>query len=249
MNVMTVFKITQRLRLQVADQYIALFAYGNIGIMKKLFLASSGLDYIKEFVTHDPSTIKTLFIPTAGNLDDDIWWIEKDRDVLSKMGFQMTELDIEKSNQEEMKQSLAAADIVYVAGGNTFHLLKILRNSGFDTLLTDYVNGGGLYAGASAGALIAGVDIEPISSIDEPEKVTGLSSTKGLNLIDIVPIPHYDMQSRTNSIDEIKRKYDDEYEIVLLTDDQAIVVEDDNWRIVDSLRSPLEREWFNRNHM
>lgn len=218
-------------------------------VMKKLFLASSGLDYIKEFVPSEPSALKMTFIPTAGNLDDDVWWIDKDRDVLSKMGFQMTELDIEKATGEEMNQSLAAADIVYIAGGNTFHLLKVLRDSGFDDLLTAYVNGGGLYAGASAGALVAGVDISPVSSIDEPEKVEGLKSTKGLNFIDIVPIPHYDMQSRTNSIDKIKQKYNDEYELVILTDDQAIMVEGNNWRVVDSVRSPLEREWFNRNHM
>jgi len=218
-------------------------------IMKKLFLASSGLAYITEFVSKNPTDTKMLFIPTAGNLDEDVWWIDKDRDVLSKMSFQITELDIENSNQEEMKRLLRFADIVYVAGGNTFHLLKVLRDSGFDVLLSDYVNRGGLYAGASAGALVAGADISPVSSIDEPEKVSGLMSTKGLGFIDIVPIPHYDMQSRTSSIDKIKEEHGAEYELVLMTDDQAIVVEGDNWKVVDSVRSSLERDWFSRNHI
>lgn len=217
--------------------------------MKRLFLASSGLQYIKEFVSRDPFDLKMTFIPTAGNLDDDIWWIDKDRDVLSSMGFQITELDIESATQEEMSQSLKESDIVYVAGGNTFHLLKILRKSGFDDLLTEYVNGGGLYAGASAGALVAGVDIGPISSVDEPEKVDYLQSTKALGFIDIVPIPHYDMKDRTGLIDKIKKKYGNQYELVVLTDDQAIVAEGANWKVVDSVRSPLEREWFSRNNI
>lgn len=216
--------------------------------MKKLFLASSGLDYIKKFVGDKIPIIRMMFIPTAGNLDTKVWWIDKDRDVLSKMGFKLTELDIEHASNKEMRDLLAKTDIVYVAGGNTFHLLKLLRKSGFDKLLTDFVNKGGLYAGASAGALVAGADIGAVSAIDEPEKVQGLSSTKGLGFVDIVPIPHYNMKSRTKTIDEIIEKYDKKYELVPLTDDQAIVVEGNSWKTVDSPRSTLEHDWFNRNH-
>ena len=217
--------------------------------MKKLFLASSGLEYIKQFIGTEPAKCRMLFIPTAGNLDDDVWWIDKDRDVLSKMGFQITELDIEHATPDEMRKHLKDSDIVYIAGGNTFHLLKQLRDSGFDNLLSAYINNGGLYAGASAGALVMGADIEPVASIGEPEKVRGLNSTEGLGFVNIVPIPHYDMKARTQAIDEIKKKYSDKYEIVLLTDDQAILVEDDKWSVVDSPRNPLEHEWFRRNHM
>lgn len=214
----------------------------------RLLLASSGLESIKTFVGKDPKSVKMLFIPTAGNLDDDVWWIDKDRDVLSKMGFDITELDIEKASKEDMQTALDSTDIVYVAGGNTFYLLKQLQESGFDTILTKYVANGGLYAGASAGALIAGPDIGPISSLDEPEKVKGLESTKGLGWVDVVPIPHYDMKARTQSIDEIKAKYGDDYEMVLLTDDEALIIDERGWKVVDSPRSPLEHDWFTKNH-
>ena len=216
--------------------------------MKKLFLASSGLEYIKEFVGKNPSSVKMLFIPTAGNLDEDVWWIDKDRDVLARMGFRITELDIDKASKNEMKQRLDNSDIVYVAGGNTFYLLKRIRETGFDEMLDEFVVGGGLYAGASAGALIAGPDIGAVSSIDEPEKVKGLKSTEGLGWIDVVPIPHYDMKARTKSIDEITQKHKD-YETVLLTDDQAMLVDSTGWKIVDSPRSDLEHEWFKKAHL
>jgi dipeptidase E len=209
--------------------------------MKRLFLASSGLAYMKTFVGGEPSRFNLLFVPTAGNLDKDVWWIDKDRAVLRDMGFRVTELDIEGTSHDELRRRLAQTDIVYIAGGNTFHLLKCVRDSGFDTLLTEFVNGGGLYAGASAGALIAGLDIEPVASMDEP--VPGLKSTAGLGFVDIVPIPHYDMHDRTDAIDAIKRQYADRYEIVLLTDDQAIVVEGNEWRKVVSKRNKLELKW------
>jgi dipeptidase E len=216
--------------------------------MKRLFLASSGLECIKQFIDQDPSNIRMLFIPTAGNLDENVWWIDKDRDVLGKMGFKITELDIADSTLEDMQTCLEDADIVYAAGGNTFYLLKQLQDSGFDKLLISYVESGGLYAGASAGALVAGLDIEPVSTIDEPEKVQGLKSTKGLGLVNVVPIPHYDMASRSKLIDDIRTKYSDKFELVLLTDDDALLVEGDNWKPVKSVRSALENEWFDKNH-
>jgi dipeptidase E len=216
--------------------------------MKRLFLASSGLEYIKKFVGSEPANLKMLFIPTAGNLDKDVWWIDKDRDILGKMGFKITELDIASSSPEDQKMALGSTDIVYVAGGNTFYLLKQLRDTGFDKLLTDYVNNGGLYAGASAGALIAGVDIGPVSTIDEPEKVQGLTSTAGLGFVSIVPIPHYDMEDRTKTIDKIKARYSKDFEIILMTDDKAVVVNGDSWELVESKRSELEHEWFTKNH-
>lgn len=215
----------------------------------KLFLASSGLEYIKKFVGGDPARVRMLFIPTAGNLDKDVWWIDKDRDVLAKMGFQITELDISTATQEDMKTHLDASEIIYVAGGNTFYLLKQLQDTGFGELLKKYITKGGLYAGASAGAIIAGPDIGPISSIEEPELVNGLTSTIGLGLVDIVPVPHYDMASRSDKIDKIIDKYRDDYEMVLLTDDQAIEVTDGGWKVVDSPRSTLEMEWFTKNNI
>ena len=217
--------------------------------MKKLFLVSSGLGYIQKFVGADPSTVKMLFVPTAGNLEEDVWWIDKDRDVLKGMGFQIIELDIENASKGEMQQQLSNTNVVYVAGGNTFHLLKQLRETGFDKMLDAFVAKGGLYVGASAGAIIAGPDIGAVSSIDEPEKVDGLKSTKGFGWVNVIPIPHYDMKSRTRSIDEIKAKYGRDNEIVLLTDDQALVVEGNEWRVVESPRSALEHAWFKKAHL
>ncbi|MEI2637489.1 MAG: Type 1 glutamine amidotransferase-like domain-containing protein [Microthrixaceae bacterium] len=84
-----------------------------------------------------------LFVPTAGNLDDDVWWIDKDRDVLSKIGFIITELDIVQASKETMQAELSKTDIVYIAGGNTFYLLHQMRETGFDVMLESFVGGGG----------------------------------------------------------------------------------------------------------
>lgn len=187
-----------------------------------------------------------VFIPTAGNPDKDVWWIDKDRDILTQMGFQYNELDIASKTQQELAEHLKDVDVVYVAGGYTYYLLEQMRITGFDSVLTDFIDRGGMYIGASAGALIAGPDIEPCARLDDPEYGPSLTSTKGLGLVDIVPMPHYDMSERNSVIDEIIEQYNGEYTVIPITDDEAIVSNGFKWSKVTSTRSELEHAWFSK---
>jgi dipeptidase E len=173
-----------------------------------------------------------------------VWWIDKDRDILTHMGFHYTELDIANTPTEQLAESLDNIDLVYVAGGYTYYLLEQIRTTGFDTILTKFMERGGLYVGASAGALIAGPDIEPCSSLDDPKYGPSLKSSKGLGLIDIVPMPHYDMSERNSAIEAIIATYTGKYTIVPLTDDEAIISNDAEWQKVASIRSTIELDWF-----
>ena len=216
--------------------------------MNKILLISSGLEAIKDFVGRSPETLRMVFIPTAGNPDKDVWWIDKDRDVLTHMGFRYTELDLASTPTERLTESLNDVDLIYIAGGYTYYLLEQIRNTGFDTVLAKFMERGGLYVGASAGALIAGPDIEPCSSLDDPKYGPSLTSTKGIGLIDIVPMPHYDMSERSSAIEAIIAKYKDAYKVVPITDDEAIVSDGIDWHKVTSKRSKLEHAWFEKAH-
>ena len=216
--------------------------------MSNILLISSGLEAIKDFVGRPPETLRMVFIPTAGNPDKDVWWIDKDRDVLTHMGFRYTELDLASTPTERLTESLNDVDLIYIAGGYTYYLLEQIRNTGFDTVLAKFMERGGLYVGASAGALIAGPDIEPCSSLDDPKYGPSLTSTKGIGLIDIVPMPHYDMSERSSAIEAIIAKYKDAYKVVPITDDEAIVSDGIDWHKVTSKRSKLEHAWFEKAH-
>ena len=48
---------------------------------------------------------------------------------------------------------------VYLSGGNTFRLLALVRASGFDRELADFIRRGGCVYGGSAGAILLGKDI------------------------------------------------------------------------------------------
>ncbi len=70
---------------------------------------------------------------------------------------------------------------VYFGGGNTFRLLHLLRQTGFDVALRRYALAGGAVYGGSAGAILLGADIGSCER-DDPNTV-GLSGTRGLDLL------------------------------------------------------------------
>jgi Peptidase E len=69
---------------------------------------------------------------------------------------------------------------IYIDGGNTFKLLKEVRESGFDTQIFSFLNEGGIIYGLSAGSIIFGRNI--IGTTYETENCVGLEDSRGLNL-------------------------------------------------------------------
>lgn len=69
---------------------------------------------------------------------------------------------------------------VFIGGGNTFKLLKEIKNSQFDLKLKNYLNQDGLLYGGSAGAIICGKTIK--SALYADENNVGLNDLTGLNL-------------------------------------------------------------------
>ncbi len=71
-------------------------------------------------------------------------------------------------------------DAVYIGGGNTFRLLQLLRRWSLLDQLRNFVAGGGLVYGGSAGAAVLGADISTITHLDRNE--VGLHQTRGADL-------------------------------------------------------------------
>ena len=86
------------------------------------------------------------------------------------------------------RRGLDGVDVVAVPGGNTFDLLQALREAGLlDLLHAHLLRGGSLYGG-SAGAVLAGADVDLARAAD-PDDV-GTTDTRGLDLVhghDVLP--------------------------------------------------------------
>ncbi len=201
--------------------------------MKRLFLTSIKIDLLASLISSDPCRLKVVFIPTAADPYEDKWFVEADRKKLNELGFKFIELDLKDKTKENLELILQDANILYVAGGNSFYLLQKMRESGLDKILPDLVDNGLLYSGSSAGAVVTGPTIEPVSLLDDPLKAPELKSFDGLNLVNFLVLPHYGNKKYSEKHQNIIKNYSNKgFDLVPITDEQSIIAEGDNYKIV-----------------
>lgn len=148
---------------------------------------------------------------------------------IGEMAQTLVPLTVSQAELTDFRRELELADCVYVASGEVFSLLAALKSTGADRVLADAVQGGVFYAGSSAGAMIAGPSIAPASVMDNPSSAPELTDYTGLDLTDFVVVPHAQGTTGPYSIDIISqtvRDYGREWNLLLLRDGQALVVDD-----------------------
>lgn len=190
-----------------------------------LFLASKGIGGLSSLFDRPLSELRLLFVPTATKVYDYAPWIDADRITLGEMGFQLSEVDLDEATPDEVIAAMADVDIVYLQGGNTFFLLQAMQKCDFAAALR--ANPDIVYAGASAGAVVAGLDVDFVKSIDDKAKAPELASTNGLRLVPFDILPHMDYDAWRVQLDEIAKGYKSEHPsgtLLTLRDDQALVV-------------------------
>lgn len=133
----------------------------------------------------DPSSI--MFIPYAGvglSYDD---YTKKVNHALSSFDIQVTNLD----NFDDKKNALKDSSAIFVGGGNTFHLLKMLQQLDLVETIQQVVANGVPYVGWSAGSNIASPTI--CTTNDMP--IVEPKSFDSLSLIPFQINPHYTEKS------------------------------------------------------
>ena len=112
-------------------------------------------------------------------------------------------------------------DVIYISGGNTFGTMKLIRDSGFDQAIMDYVHRGVIYIGGSAGAHIATADLSHVAKYDKD--TFGLTDFSGLGLYQGILVCHY-TEDRKSDFDALSSL--GKYHVITLSDEQSIVVKD-----------------------
>lgn len=103
---------------------------------------------------------------------------------------QLSGIDMVRSFDELAQKDYSNYCALFIGGGNTYKLLKGIKDSGAFEKIKEFINNGGIVIGGSAGAVIFGYDIDIISTMD-PNNVE-LVDTKGFNVMNGVSIfPHY----------------------------------------------------------
>ena len=124
---------------------------------------------------------RVLFIPHA--LKDRDAYVAKARPAFEEMGYGLDSLHEAPDPREAIEQAQA----VFCGGGNTFRLLKALREMGVLPLIRERVKDGMVYTGASAGSNLACPTIRTTNDMPIVEP----PSFEGLGLVSFQINPHY----------------------------------------------------------
>lgn len=208
-----------------------------------LLLLSLGVGAVPNFIAANVRSsaagIRIAYLDDAARPYAGEDFVAAERQQLADLGYSL--VDVSAAGFADPASFAAAIDschVLYVAGGNTFVLLAALRRAGADAVIVERVRAGMPYIGSSAGSIVAGTSIEPVSLMDDPAEAPDLISHAGLALVDAVVVPHADgalPPYPPELIASIAETYADDYALTFLRDDQALLVADGESRVIDSL--------------
>ena len=206
--------------------------------MKQLFLTSSVnavADDIAGRVNLSDGN-RLVFIDTAAEPEKggDIQWLLDDRQALVDAGFEVEDYTITGKGVGQLKNDLENFDYIYLSGGDTLHLLKESKKSGFFELIKKYVEDGKTYIGTSAGSIITGEKC-PDYLLEEKD-TKEIEGKTGYGLVNFTVVPHWGSKwfkdLYLGGRLEIAYRVD-QVPLILLTDSQYLHVVDGKCEIVD----------------
>ena len=173
-----------------------------------------------------------LFIPTASN--DSIRYQEVFKDIYEdKLGGKVEVLQLinENPDNDEIKEKIYNSHIIYIGGGSTSKLVKLLRENNIDNYLKDAYEKGIVLSGLSAGSIIwyeeGHSDSKMIdSNLDYYIKVDTLGFLKYGHC------PHYNEEKRYADFQEYIK--DKEKPYICIEDNCGIVYKNNSYKLIKS---------------
>lgn len=176
---------------------------------------------------------KLLFIPTASS-DAEPYFDTIKKHFGKRLNCKVDVLYLlkEKPTLKQIKTKILTSDIIYVGGGNTALMLKTWKKTGVDKILLKAYSKGIVISGLSAGSICwFRYGISDSRKFNNPK--AGLCRISGLNIIDALHCPHYNVeQDRKPQLKAMMKK---EKGVALALDNCcALEVIDKTYRIISS---------------
>lgn len=208
-----------------------------------LFLTSSiGITGVGESIRRrlgHNKPLKTTFIttPVEGDSDqDDLSWVQEDRDGLNNNGFITFDYTIADKTNAQIRQDLKDIEVLYISGGNEFYLKEKGNDNNFAEYVKELVNSGVIYMGTSAGSIIAGTSMAELQNPKDLSTVKNPVDTTGFGLVPYTIVPHWgsiNFRSRWLSEETFNYMFSGNTPLVTLNNYQYIEVIGDESRIID----------------
>lgn len=199
----------------------------------KIVLTSTGTKdpTVKEYILSllgEPIKTKLLLIQTATNVIKDTAFAVEEKERLYNLGFEITEFDLTGKTSQETAKVLDENDVVFVTGGQPYHLLKEMRSSGFSDMVKNKL-ADKIYIGASAGSYVACPSIE-MGSWKRVKRDFDLKDLTGMGLVDFMVFAHYEEKFKL-LLDGKKKELP--LKVYGISDSQAISVIDGETKFVN----------------
>lgn len=195
--------------------------------MKRILLLSS-----TRFLIDSPrifekpfKDLKIAYIITASKSVPSTAYIDRNRKFFEEQGYNVQEVDLDGKSEDELRNLLKDFEAVFVEGGNSFYLLKSIRESGFDKVIKELLPKGLIYIGASAGSYVTCPTIEmALWKHQDKYDHHGMIDLTAMNLVPFLITVHYKPEYKDLLEEKIPKA---QYPTKILDDDQAILIEDD----------------------
>jgi dipeptidase E len=162
----------------------------------KLLLTSSGLtnsgiaDALQSLHGKAPNAAKIGFVPIAANVEAG----NKDGLInqlvqLWRYGYNWIDIIDPTAAGVDWRTRLNDVDIIYLSGGNTFHLLDQVRRTGFDDWLKENLKHK-VYIGNSASTILVTQSIAIAGVEPGDPNLPGITNLRGLGYVDYEISPH-----------------------------------------------------------
>lgn len=170
--------------------------------------------------------MRIAYVTTASKSVPNPAYLERHRNRMKELGYDFEEIDIDGKDESSLKELLKNKDIIFVEGGNTFYLLKAIRESGFDKVIGELLDSGAVYIGSSAGSYVACPTIE-MATWKHQDKYDrcNITDLTAMNLVSFLVTAHYNEEYRELLTEKIRSC---QYPVRILTDDQALLIQNEN---------------------
>jgi len=157
-------------------------------------------------------------------------WVPGIRQSLADRGYRVESIDLRnwKQQPEALFKKLQSKDVIWVCGGHTYYLRWILKESGADAIIQEMVAAGKVYAGWSAGAIVAGPTTKYFELMGDDPAAAPEIVEAGLNLTNIVIVPHMDHPDfAVGAASACEALQDTGFNVIALNDHEAFLIHGD----------------------
>ncbi len=198
----------------------------------KLFLASA-LEQVKDLFVEKFWNIdgKTIwFISNPADLDRkwdmEPWWVSGDKEMLESLWWKIHNIDIRNTKNKELFEIVRKLDFLYVSWWNTRYFKELADQSWFQKIVDELISTWKIiYISTSAWSCIMWTSIKYMDPGD-------FKIEKWYGIVNAMILPHRWSEHFKQEYEETMPKiYNDNQNIITLSDDQTLFV-DDKWMII-----------------